>query len=251
MAQDDTSSKSAKESTVKSFLSDKKLYEKGENELTIREGDAEKIFYPKAVSITGIISAPSAFYAKRKTLHNPEKCHVTFNNRDDVIKLICDEQNNESGYTITGKIERNPDLNNFSINKNQMLTIKELMGVLKFNRIFFNDKDENGKIVASLQSFKAKVAQELEESNNLRGEEKKLKVSKLEHALAENFVLNMPIHKGGAPKTFKVDICVQVTDGDVQVWLESRDLNDMLMATESEMIKAELENFKDIVCIEQ
>lgn len=245
---------------VKKFIGDTKFYqqENGDNkgEIIIRSGDAEKIFYPKAINLTGVISAPRVFFEKRKDLHNGNKCHLIYDKQAGTIVLVIDEQNSESGYSVTGKLIPNKELIPFKLNIDGTAAgkfpIKTLMEVLKFNRVFFVDKDLNSTIVTALMNFKARVQTELEAVNTQRGDQRDLKATKLSHELAEFFVLKMPIYKGLSPVEFKVEILCEITSGgDVSVWLESKELAELNKITLDTVISGELTTFKDIVCIEQ
>lgn len=242
------------EKVIKKYIGD--ILNEGDSSdnkvIVIRTGEAPKLNdekIPNPVNIIGTISAPSSFYKKRSNLHDPNKCHVIYNKYIGSITLVIDEQFNQ--YVITGVINSNPDLKQFEINTKKMFGIKELMGIIKFNRLFFVDKEQNAKIVLSLQNFKAKVEKILSDKTDLRGNEEQFKIIKLEHELEASFQLKMPIHKGGMDQIFNVDICVSATSNDVSVWLESRDLNELQNSCKQSIIEAELENFKDIACIEQ
>lgn len=250
--------KTAETKVIREFLSD--VYNEGDPKesktLVIRTGAAPRqldAVKPNKVHISGVIGAPNAFYQKRKSLHSPTKCHVLYDKNKGFITLVMDEQFNQDNYVINGQIILNPDLEEFNINagKDDTFTIKGLMDVLKFNRVFFSDKDDNAKVVLALQNFKAKIEHTIEDSTNLRGNENQTKITKLEHDLQESFVLIMPIHKGGNNCTFRVDICCQVRDRAVCVWLESRELKELLMGSIDKIMEDELANFTDIVCIEQ
>lgn len=244
-------------STIKKFIRDyffSKEEESTPKTIVIREGAAPRLLdevQPAKTILEGVISSPRNFYEKRKELHDPNKCHVTFDRTLGVINLIVDEQYHETNYTIKGKIQENPDLRLFHINTNKMFGIKELMSLLKFNRIHFVDKEANAKIVLSLQNFKAKIEKALVDSSDNRGMDEKSKLTKLEHELEESFKLHMPIFKGGEPFTFVVDICLSASSSDVHVWLESKELKELIDKLKEQTITKELETFKDIVCIEQ
>ncbi len=243
---------------VKKFLGDKTLYNQGEvkNELVIRTGDAENIDYPNRVDISGIITAPASFFSKRKDLHNPDKCHLLFDKQKGQIKLIVDEQNSDAGYVIVGSLTPNPDLNEFNLKVSGLSTgkipIKLLMEKLKFNKYFFVDKALNATIATYLMNFKAKVQTEIEAVNNQRGDQRDLKATQLSHELAEFFIIKMPIYKGLSPVEFKVEIRCEITStGDVVTWLESSELGELNKSALETVINAELDLFKEIVCIEQ
>ncbi len=241
----------AKNKAIREFVNDNKPTQPSDKELVIRTGEAEKILYPTKVALSGVISAPAEFYDKRKQLHNADRCHVVYNKKTAEIKLVVDENYPAQNYEVIGKISKNPDLEVFKINSTFTFTVKELMQILKFNRVFFADKDDNNKIVLALQNFKAKVEKTLEDSSNNRGNDAKISITKLEHELQESFMLEMPIFKGGENKKFRVEICVQASDGSVVVWLESRDLKDMEISLSAGMIEEQLVKFSAIVCIEQ
>lgn len=256
MKTNEENSEKSSDKVLMKFLNDHLQSNDDGKVLVIRTGDAPNQLdqiKPNKVHIGGIISAPSEFFNKRATLHNLDKCHVIYDKWAGQLTLIVDEQFECDNYKITGKIIDNPDLLPFKINlfENGIFSIKELQKTLKFNRVHFLDKDENAKIVLSLQNFKAKVDKTIEESSDGRGNENNTKVTKLEHELQESFVLNMPIHKGCENYTFRVEIGLQVTSGGVVVWLESRELKELQITSKDAIISRELEQFKGIVCIEQ
>lgn len=232
---------------VKTFVADKKDYLKSEGELIIRVGDAEKINPPVKLVVDGVITAPGDFWEKRKGLHDPEKTHVLINLLNGSIKLSVDE-NNVNSSVISGKLSLNPELTALSINSSKTTTVKELMGLLKMNRVFFTDKDENAKIVTNLQNWKAKIETDLEASNNHRGTQRNVKNIDLIHTMDESFVLEIPIFKGMNPSKFKVDICIDVRDAAVVVWLESRELKELEILCRNAAIEIEKKRFEG-VCV--
>lgn len=224
-----------------------------EKELVIRKGDAPKLLdeiRPDAIRLKGTIKAPGEFFTKRKQNHDYNGAHVIYDRNLGTILLVLDERYGKQNYEISGELEDNPDLAPFKIN-GATFEVKALLEVLKFNRIFFVDREVNNKIVANLMAFKANVQKTIRDISDNRGEDEVSKLTKLEHSLDENFVLEMPIHKGGEKKRFKVDICVTARAAHVEVWLESRELKELQQASADAMINKELEIFKDIVCIEK
>lgn len=223
----------------------------GKGLLIIREGEAEKISYPWKVVIDGVIGSPKEWFEKRKALHDMDAMHLIYDKSKGTITLVVNERFPDEGFIVKGALQTHPDLAKFKINTTETRTVKETMNFLKMNRIFFTDKDLNGKIVLSLQNFKAKVEQEIEDISDLRGNEKASKTQKLEAGLAESFEICVPLFKGQAPRTFKVDILCHINDGAVQIYFESRDLKEMEMGGIESIIDTELEAFKSIVCIEK
>lgn len=244
--------KSPKDIAIEKYVADKFPIKDEGNVLIIREGDAPKLLdevKPNKVSLKGTLNAPSEFYNKRKQLHDKNKCHVVYDKNKGMITLNVDEQ--YDSYQVSGQIQENPDLAQFKINTTHLYGIKELMQLLKFNRIHFIDKEANAKIVLSLQNFKGRVEKILTDMSDNRGNDEKSKLTKIEHDLEESFKLQMPIYKGGSPLAFTVDICVSATSADVQVWLESKELKELQESNKSSILEAELSHFSEIVCIEQ
>ena len=228
------------------------LSEKGLT-LTILEGQARAelpLIKPNKVHLSGTISAPSRFYEKRKALHDKEKCHVMYSIQRGEIVLIVDENFEGENYKITGKVEKNSELVKFDINGGTSIDPSDMLKLLKFNKIYFVDKAENQKICAALSTFKAKVTQEFEKHDDQRGSAKSALESKIEHELQESFMLEIAIFKGQPRVKFKVDVCLEVRNGSVKVYLESVGLNDIEKDSLEMIVNEELKNFEDIVCIE-
>ncbi len=222
--------------------------------LIIRHGDAPtqlNAIKPNKVHLAGTIVAPSEFYGKRKELHDKNKCYVLYDVLKGSITLVVDEDFENDNHKITGTIQDNSELKKFMINTGQQFDPKDLLKLLKFNRVYFDSQADHAKICLSLQNFKAKVAISLENSNDLRGEKLNNLHSKVTHDLQESFVLDIQIFKGQPKIKFKVDICLELRAGDVYVYLESVQLKDLEMSTKEGILKEELIKFADIVCIEQ
>ncbi len=239
---------------LKKFISDNSLQPEEGKILIIREGEAPKqldAIKPNKVHISGVISSPREFYSKRKQLHNKDKCHILYDVLKGCIILVVDENYSNDNYQITGTLEKNSELEKFRINTGHHFEPKQLLDVLKFNRIYFANTADNAKICLALQNFKAKVNTALENSNDLRGDKLNNLHSKIEHDLQESFVLDITIFKGQPKTQFKVDICVELRAGEVYVYLESVQLKDLQMSQSDGILKEELKSFGDIVCIEQ
>lgn len=222
--------------------------------LVIRTGPAPEQLdqiKPNKVHLSGVITAPKDFYLKRKHLHNKDKCHILYDMQSKKIVLVVDENFENDNYKIEGRLEMNKELLKFNINTGNCFDPKSLLKLLKFNRIYFESPEENAKICLALQNFKAKVATSLENANDLRGDKLMSLHSKITHDLQESFVLNIEIFKGQPKTKFKVDVCLELRAGEVDVFLESVQLKDLEMSTTESILKTELDSFSDIVCIEQ
>lgn len=225
--------------------------ENGIKELVIRQGDAEKIQLPKIINITGTIASPAEYLLKRKSELVAKNCHVIFSYIKMYIKLIVDESNHYSA-TITGQTELNPDLKKFGINETRLFTIKELKQFLKFNRIFFAEIDANMKMITNLERFSASVQTQIDAHSNDRGDKKQSLEVKIDSNLDLNFVLNMPIFTGESASKFQVEVCCDIRDGATSIWLESPELQSLIITGREALIKKNIEPFKsEFVVIEQ
>ncbi len=240
----ETAKKTAERTATKKALAEKQA------ELVIREGDAAKIYEERILEISGTIEAPRKFLEKRKKDHEIQDAHVVFNREKMQIVFTLDEREHFK-TTITGTLIKNPDLEVYGINKGKEFTILDLQKFLKLRRSHFTDREKNLLIVTNLGKFKAHVSTELEQNKDTRGNEKNLKETKITTELALDFDLSIPIFKGGENKKFKVEICFDVRDAAVSVWLESPELQEIIDGDRDGILNTELEAFKEYVIIEQ
>lgn len=219
-------------------------------EIIIREGQAPVINNPKPQSFDGHIDAPADFYKVRKAQVKPDTAIVVYNFDNGTIELMVDPSD-ALAPVIKGKITSNKFLDAFKINTGNCYGLKELMNLLRLNRVYFPDKEENSKVVAGMMTFKGKVVTEIESNNDLKGNKKELAQTKLSHSLELSFKLQMPLFKNDIVKSFTVDIMCDVTDGGIQFWLESTELSEMIKIRRDELIQGQLESFDGLVMIKQ
>lgn len=224
--------------------------ENGIKEVVIRNGEAAKIHEPLILGVSGTIKSPAEFWAKRSSLYKAEECHIEFNKLKGEIKLILNEKDYFGGE-VKGSIEINPELAEFGINKEKMRTTKEMSQFLKMRKAFFSDADEAVKIIGNLQKYKAKVETQIDKMDSTRGDKKDNFEVKVDSDIDLNFTLKMPIYKGFKDFKFLVEICLDVRDKALTLWLESAELQQIITGTRDEIFSDELKNFESLVCIEQ
>ena len=224
--------------------------ENGTKEVVIRNGEAPIIREPLVLDVHGTIQAPSEFWNKRKSLYNVNDCHVEYSKQNKSIELTLNESNYFGG-TIKGMIEEHPELEKFGINKNKVYTLKELSQLLKMSRAFFADTDEATKVVGNLQKCKASIQTQIEKEESSRGDKKISFEAKVDSNIDLNFTLKMPIWKGYKDHKFQVEICLDVRDKDITLWLESQELQQLFIDTREAIFSDELKNFEELVCIEK
>jgi len=227
-------------------------YTENQIEIVHREGKAAPIKETQGVNIQGSISAPADFFTGKianDLSMDLSRARVEVDYEKMCIWLHTDEHIPTQGYSVFGEILTHPALDKFKINKDNKWTLKALAQFLKMNRAYFNDADENMTIVSNLQSFKAKVVQEIENANDLKGNKKYLFEQKLRHEIPLEFTLNMPIFKNGDSIKFKVDILTDITEGSVSFWMESVELRELEIKLSEGMINGELKKLKGLTII--
>jgi len=218
--------------------------------LILRQGDAAPIHEKKGVSYVGNISAPADWFElKIKNKLELELSDITVLVHNESIVFKASEFVPDEAIVITGMLHRNEDLKTFCINSSKQWSNKELASFLKMNRYFFADRDENLQIVKNLNSFKAKVSQEIESSNDFKGNKKHLFEQTVKAELKLNFQLTMPIFKGESNRTFDVEINFDISDGSVVYWLESADLRELELKDLETIMNTEVKRFKGITLI--
>lgn len=212
-------------------------------EMVVRQGDAKKIYEPVRQNITGAITAPAEWLRVRNSVKETD--HVIFNNTEMTIAFVYNERMPEGG-AVMGALKYNPDLLAIlNLNMMNQYTPKELGALLKRNRVFFTDRDENSKMVTLLNNFTANVQSEIEANQDTRGNKKASFEKKVTTNMPAEFKLTMPIYVGFAPKTFRVEICFDTTESTVRCWMESPELHEISITERDRIITEQLKPFRD------
>lgn len=224
----------------------------------VHQSEATPIVYKKdPVQLEGTIQAPGNFVAKRKKEHNDLKVHVLYSYAGLFIKLRTEEdadaEQNEAFYGIVGRLIPNPDIAKLKINvSGSRMSTKDLTDLLKFNRFLFRDKDQNARIIENLQKFKLTAQKHIEANDDSRGNVKDLYEIKNESNVDLGFDLMLPVYVGQPAKSFRVDINYTVRERQIDVWLESAELAELLRSEAMRIIDSELKRFpEEYVFIEQ
>lgn len=226
------------------------------NEITIREGQALPPVAPQKISVTGDIKTVSSFINKRKSASdaaiyqhiNKDLAIVEVDKQARTIKLMLDPSDPYAAV-ITAKMELNPDLVDFCINAKKTFKQKELVDLLKFSGLAFDNAEKHQMLLRSYQAFNAKAYIDMASDSDNRGNKSSSFNKKVETNLPVDFVLNIPILKGQERKRFSVEICLEVTDGGCNFWFESVELKELIEIESELILKAELESCADYVVI--
>lgn len=228
--------------------------EKGEVLIVHRRDDKKIVHAKKPLTLTGVISAPGNFIEKRTDQDEKDRVHVLFSkNQENLFIELVTRENHPLSYRIKGTLEKNPDIAMMRVNTKKTSSVKELSELLKFNRFFFPDKDQNMAIVSNLQKFRVSAQTFIEKEDANRGNEKDIyEIKGAETNIDLTFDLMMPLFKGQPAKKFKVEILYRIRERNVEVWLESAELAELYRAEAEGIIDTELKRFpKEFVFIEQ
>lgn len=223
------------------------------NELIIREGQALPAKEPIKVVMSGDIKTVSTYLAGRLAVTNSQKADkstaiIIVDPKEMTIHLKLDPVNPYGGE-ITAKLELSDELMVFNINTAKMFTREELVKLLRFNKIWFADPDKHDVLLKSYQAFTAKTASELSAENDTRGNRSNNFSKTVKTDLPEEFTLRIPIFKGQEKKTFRVEICLDVTDGGARFWFESVELHATIEIEKERIFDEELKTAAGFVII--
>lgn len=219
-----------------------------QKELIIRTGDAAKILPKVPIKEKGNIKAPANFHKIRPGV--PDKSVVTFSRQHMSIFFEADPEDSTAAK-IQGTLLLNPDLTKFEINTDKLYSRENLAKFLKMNKTFFKEKDKVDSIVYQLMHFSATITSEIENSKDGRGNTKNLLDRKTETKMPTEFTLKLPVFVGESEKTFRVEIGIDSTDSSVKLWLESSELQDIIITERDRIINEEIAKFEGLIIIEQ
>lgn len=208
------------------------------NEIIWREGEAAPIREPLNLMASGDIRTVGTFIAGRDVPNlqgiDRESTLVTVDKDAGTIKLETDP-NDQFGTVISGTLLINDDLKQFDINGSKMFSQKELIKLLKFSRIHFVDPLVQNDLLNAYKAFTFQTKTEGHAKGDDRGNKSVAYDKAVETNLPKEFSLKIPIYKGERSVTFRVDLCMDVTDGGAKFWCESIELHELLQ-TEKELI---------------
>lgn len=227
-------------------------------ELTIREGSAQEplpLKEPNIIKIFGDIHSVSNFINNRASGHSSQqidknKAIVIVDKNAKTITLNLDPEN-YYGATVSGKLEQSIELAQFGINTSTRYSRKSLLDLLRFNRLFFEDKNEHASVIAGLYKLRIKSEQEIQQEKDNQGNKRTLHDVKTvdDGGMVKEFTLTIPLFKGFAAKKITVEICFEVLNGDVSFWLESIGLKETSEAAIDGIFSEELKSCEGFVII--
>lgn len=230
------------------------------NELTIREGEAAKplpLKEPQIINISGDIHSVANFIRDRKTGHSSQaidtnKAIVMVNKDGKTITMDLDPENHY-GTTVKATLETAKELKQFGINTTTRYGRKQLLDLLRFNRLFFEDKNEHAKIIEGLYKLRIKSQTEIEQESSNQGNKKSLVEVKVidDGGFTRFFKMTLPLYKGFPAQNIEVEVCYDLLNGDISFWLESIGLKETMEAQIDDIFATELKSCEGFVIIHQ
>jgi hypothetical protein len=222
--------------------------------LTILEGKALEQKPSEKIEISGDIKSMNNFLSIRKTSGSGtqqvdiSKAVVLVDKKLLTIQLLIDPENHY-GASITGKLEKSDEILPFFINQNKTFTKEELVKLIKFNKIYFDAPTKHSEILLAFQKISSTVNIKANESSDDRGNKERAYVKEVTSSAPTEFILNMPIFKGFDSIRFRVEICLDVTDGSARFWFESTELHELIQTTVDVIFNEQLKSAQGFVII--
>lgn len=212
---------------------------KGET-LTVLEG---KVLDPKPsekINIAGDIRSVNNFLTVRMKDGkgtqeiDKSKAVVVVDKKALTIELLIDPENHY-GASVKGTLEKSDELVPFHINQNKTFSKEELVKLIKFNKIYFDDYTKHSEMLLAFQKVSSTVNIKANDSSDDRGNKERAFVKEVTSNAPTEFILNIPMFKGFDACRFRVEVCLDVTEGSARFWFESTELHE-LMQTKIDVI---------------
>lgn len=222
--------------------------------ITVLQGHALEQKAPVKIIINGDIKSVGNFLKVRNNggagmqeVDNTSAI-ITTDKKNLTIKLQLDPENFYSPEII-GKLEASDELKPFAINENQTFTKEQLVKLIKFNKLFFDDATKHAEILLAFQKVSSTVNIRTNESADDRGNKERQFVKDVTTNAPTEFILNIPILKGFKPVRFRVEIGLDVTEGSARFWFESTELHEIMHSQVEKIFSEELKHAEGFVII--
>lgn len=237
--------------------------------LVVRTGAAEVIKEANKIEISGDIETVANFLKVRKPqsfvvekleegktsspscglqIVNTKRAVILVDASEGSLELQLDPEN-PYGPIIKGKLEESDELEIFNINTPKAYRREELIKLFRFNKIHFAKPSDCIDLVAAFQKFSAKAIVDMVQEDDQRGNAERNFKKQVETKLPQDFILRIPVYKGQSKETFRVEICLDVTDGGPKFWFESPELVEIMETRKEEIIKKQLESCTGFVVV--
>lgn len=216
--------------------------EKGVETITVLHGNAEPIFYSKAITVKGGAINSVYEYLSKKIVDDSiiENSKIEFCFDKLYINLLYDARWRNPDV-IEGSLKLHPDLEKFAINSGKGYSTFELADFIKMNRHYFENKDYAMKLVSELKNFEGKVNRDLEAKSDDRGNKRALIHQVVESNIPAGFFIDVPVFVGQEKIRLEVEINI---NSSFECYLISPDLKELIDVKSKEILGKQLELIK-------
>lgn len=226
--------------------------------INVLEGKALEPKHPERLRITGQIESVNAYLNARRGTLQPSACLqyidkdlavITMDELAGTITLDVDP-NHPFGTEVIGKLDFNPDLLVWFINKDKQFTREQLIHLIKMNRRFFSDPAQQQIMLDAYQKLNLTGQTNLKnESDNRGNKDAAFKKTIDSSTIPTEFSLLIPIFKGQPAKKFRVEVCLDATDASVRFWFESVELIEIIEADRKDIFNRQVAGYTDYAII--
>jgi hypothetical protein len=213
---------------------------------------------PVKLNLDGVIGSVVEFLHQRKDQPeqiNQKRCHILVNRERISIMLVFNENDEYEKGSIKGTLSMHPKFLEFGINTGKIWTPTELGMFFKMNRAFFQDKNENMKLVTELMNFTATVNNSIERSAKENGDRTDKFAQTVNSNLPKAFILNIPVFKGRPTEVLEVETFAQINGREIAFILLSPAANQTIEEIRDKAIDSEISEIRklcpDIALIEE
>lgn len=224
------------------------------NTLTVLQGNTLPLVPPENIVLAGDIKTVSNFLSVRvnngsgSQLIDKSKAVLVVDKKALTIQLLIDPENHY-GAKITGTLEKADELIPFAINQNKTFSKEELVKLIKFNKIYFDDAAKHAEMLLAFQKVSSTVNIRSNESADDRGNKERQFVKDVTTNAPTEFILNIPIFKGFPNVRFRVEVCLDVTEGSARFWFESVELHEIMQTQIEQIFTEELKSAEGFVIV--
>lgn len=224
----------------------------GTEQITVLEGDAVVVQNPTSIQIkNGVIEAAAQFLDSKEDSYEPTNAHIRVDKEAGTIELHLNEKDNNGKFDLIDcSLKLHPLASKLGINETKRFGRQELIDSIRQNRVYFSNKMQAQDIIKALRDFSGKVEKRFEIADDQKGNTK----NKLETIVSEVpftnsvYKLFLPIYQGQQKKELDVEICVDSSQGNLQFYLQSDDLYEIIIEYKEELINTALENLQPFGC---
>lgn len=223
---------------------------------TLLQGEALEQKPPEKIILSGDIKTVSSFlnvrfrnkYSQGLQEVNYSKAIVIVNKEQRKISLYLDPEN-FYGASVHGELQETEELKQFHINQVLTFSKDQLVKLIKFNKLYFADAGKHAEMLLAFQRVSSTINISSKDSGDDRGNKERRFVKEVTSTAPTEFILNIPIFKGFTPARFRVDICLDGTEGSARFWFESIELHEIMIRQIDEIFAEQLESCKGFVIV--